>query len=119
MEHVIKTPTNPQLSARLRSDWLAGILRVDAIRGDTLVQLVKHWDETSREEIIDALDDLAEVVARGGHPDAVVAAVEVIEDVSAMEAAEEELSMDCVRRLRKELDAVEETLTRFERIEHP
>lgn len=121
MDHVVKTPKNPGLSVRLRSDWLAAILRVDAIRTDTLVQLVQHWteDPEARTDVITALDLLAADVARDEGSDKILNSVEYIESVSGMEYAEEELSIDCVRRLRKELDEVADTLNRFQRIEHP
>lgn len=118
--HVVKTPTVPGLSVRLRSNWLAGVLRVDSIRDDTLVQLVKHWgDPQARDEIIEALDSLAEAVQGNAHGDLIQARVEIIEDVAAMEYAEEELSRDCLNRLLRELGDVADTLNRFEKIEHP
>lgn len=121
MEHRVQTPTNPQLSVRLRSDWLAGILRVDAIREDTLVQLVRHWesDPDAREEVIAALDFLAEAVAHNACGDKILTHVERVEEAAAMEHAEEELSRECINRLFRELGAVADTLNRFERIEHP
>jgi len=121
MEHRVQTPTNPDLSIRLRSDWLAGILRVDAIRRDTLIQLVQHWnsDPDSRDQVIAALDDLADAVTRQEHPDRLQDFCESVEEFAAMEHAEEELSRDCVNRLFRELGSVADTLNRFERIEHP
>lgn len=121
MEHRVQTPTNPQLSVRLRSDWLAGILRVDAIRQDTLIQLVQHWnsDPDSRDQVISALDELAEAVAHNACGDKILTHVECVEEAAAMEHAEEELSRDCINRLFRELGAVADTLNRFEQVEHP
>lgn len=121
MEHRVQTPTNPQLSVRLRSDWLAGILRVDAIRQDTLIQLVQHWnsDPDSRDQVISALDELADAVTRREHPDRLQDFCESVEEFAAMDAAEEELSRDCVNRLFRELGDVSMALNRFEQVEHP
>ncbi|MEV6180137.1 hypothetical protein [Streptomyces sp. NPDC052015] len=108
------TSTNPPLSFELRSDWLAGFLRADQIRTDTLVQLVAKWsDPDARDEILDALDALAAVVhgvAREGELDA---AVEAVEDAASMDTARVEVDAFTARRLSGELDTVTQKLCRF------
>jgi hypothetical protein len=106
--------TNPQLSFELRSDWLAGHLRADQIRTDTLVQLVAQWaDPDARDEVLDALDNLAAVVqgtAREGELDA---AVEAVESAASMETARIEIDGWTARRLFAELADVASKLNRF------
>ncbi|NUO42451.1 MAG: hypothetical protein HOV82_10465 [Streptomyces sp.] len=108
------TSTNPQLSFELRSDWLAGHLRADQIRTDTLVQLVAKWAEPdARDEVLDALDRLAEVVqgvAREGELDA---AVEAVEDAASMETARIDIDGWTARRLLAELSEIASKLSRF------
>jgi hypothetical protein len=116
--------SKPPLSFETGANGLHGVLRVDQIRTDTLVQLVQHWGDTkARDEILDALDELAAVVhsvAREGELDA---AVEQIEDVAAMDTAHVEVDMFDVRRLLAELVAVERVTSRFRKgaseIKHP
>lgn len=107
-------PSNePQLSVRLRPDWLAGILRVDQIRRDTLVELVAHWgSDEAREDVIAQLDALAEAVTapREGELDTLV---QHVEDAAAMDDAETTLDLHTALRLRDELDAAIESLARF------
>lgn len=99
--------TKSQLSVSPSADSLGGRLRADAIRHDTLVQLVQHWrsDDDAREDIIAALDALADAVAspREGELDQLV---EAIEDAAAMDDAHTELDMSDLPRLRTELDQV-------------
>jgi hypothetical protein len=106
--------TNPQLSVSLRSDWLAAFLRDDRNRSDTLVQLVAKWAEPkARDEVLDALDALAEVVqgvAREGELDA---AIEAVEGAASMDTAHTEIRLAEALRLRGELDAVIGKLSRF------
>lgn len=106
--------TNPQLSVSLRSDHLAAYLRDDRNRRDTLMQLVAHWAEPkARDEVLDALDALAEVVqgvAREGELDA---AVEEVEGAASMDTAHTELRLTDALRLRDELNAVIAKLGRF------
>lgn len=106
--------THPQLSFELRSDWLAGFLRADQIRTDTLVQLVAKWAERdARDEVLDALDALAAIVqgtAREGELDA---AVEAVEDAASMDTARLEVDAFTVRRLAGELAGVQEKVCRF------
>ncbi|MFE0800131.1 hypothetical protein [Streptomyces sp. NPDC058812] len=106
--------TNPQLSFEPRSDWLAGYLRADQIRTDTLVQLVAKWaDPDARDDVLDALDALAAVVqgtAREGELDA---AVEGVEDAASMDTARVELDAFTVRRLTTELEPLARKLSRF------
>ncbi|MEU6758022.1 hypothetical protein [Streptomyces sp. NPDC046685] len=103
----------PQLSVRLRVDWLSAVLRADQIRHDTLVSLVAHWgNDEAREDILNQLGALAEAVTspREGELDHLVQAVE---DAAAMDDAEVEIDLHAALRLRAELDAVIEKLGRF------
>lgn len=103
----------PQLSVRLRVDWLAAILRVDHIRRDTLVSLVATWgDDDARDDIVTQLDALAEAVQspREGELDALV---QQVEDAAAMDDAEVEIDLHAALRLRDELDAALSKLGRF------
>lgn len=116
--------TKPGLSFDLGANHLHGVLRVDQIRTDTLVQLVAKWTEDDvRDEVIAALDELAEIVhsvAREGELDA---AIEQIDDVAGMETAQVEVDAFDVRRLLAELGAVERVTSRFRKgaseIKHP
>ncbi|MFC8267758.1 hypothetical protein ACFUIZ_18805 [Streptomyces cinereoruber] len=106
--------TTPQLSIASRSDWLAGYLRADPIRTDTLVQLVTHWgDDDARDEIIAALDHLADVVASPRQEGALDAAVEAVEDAAAMDTAHIPLDKRTTLRLLGELTILARRLTRF------
>lgn len=104
----------PGMSFSLGVNHLHGVLRVDQIRTDTLIQLVQHWaDPDSRDDVIDALDALAAVVqgiAREGELDA---ALEQVEDVAGMETAQVEVSIPDARRMHAELTEVERVLSRF------
>lgn len=105
--------SKPPLSARLRSDWLTGILRVDLIRHHTLISLVASWvDDEAREDVVTQLDALAEAVSspREGELDALV---EHVEDAAGMDSAEVEIGLADALRLRDELDAVITALSRF------
>jgi hypothetical protein len=117
--------SKPGLSFSLGATHLHSVLRVDQIRTDTLVQLVAGWgDEDTRDDVIAALDELAEVVtgvAREGELDA---AIEQVEDVSGMDTAQVEVRMSDVRRLLAELGEVARVLFRFgskgaSEIKHP
>lgn len=106
--------TKPDLSFELGANHLHGVLRVDQIRTDTLAQLVQHWaDPQSRDDIIDALDELAAIVtgvAREGELDA---AVEQVEDVAGMDTAQVEVGSHDVRRLLAEATEVDRATSRF------
>ncbi|WP_069740724.1 MULTISPECIES: hypothetical protein [unclassified Streptomyces] len=116
--------SKPGLSFNTGSDALHGVLRVDQIRNETLVQLVQHWSEPKdRDAIIDALDELAGVVcgvAREGELDA---ALEQVEDAACMDSAQVQVHMHDVRRLLAELKEVEHRTSRFAKgasdIKHP
>jgi hypothetical protein len=116
--------SKPDMSFNVGVNELHGLLRVDAIRTDTLVQLVQHWAEPrDRDAIIDALDELAAVVtgvAREGELDA---AVEQVEDAAGMDTAQVTVGMHDVRRLLAELAEVERRTSRFAKgasdIKHP
>ena len=106
--------TNPPLSVTLGANHLHALLRVDDIRRDTLMQLVQHWgDPQSRDDIIDALDELAAVVGSVAREGELDAAVEQIEDVAGMDTAHIEVEAFHVRRLLGELTAVERVTSRF------
>ncbi|PZT70148.1 hypothetical protein DN402_31460 [Streptomyces sp. SW4] len=106
--------TNPQLSFELRSDWLAGYLRADQIRTDTLVQLVAQWaDPDARDGVLDALDALAAVVQSTPREGELDAAVEAVEDAASMDTARLELDAFTVRRLAGELSGVQDKVCRF------
>lgn len=106
--------TNPQLSIEIRPDWLAGYVRVDAIRTDTLTQLVAGWgDDDTRDDVIAALDQLAAIVQGARREGELDAAVEEIEDVARMDTARMEISPTTARRLLRELGTVAERLSRF------
>jgi basic membrane lipoprotein Med (substrate-binding protein (PBP1-ABC) superfamily) len=106
--------SKPQQSFHLGADHLHGVLRVDQIRTDTLVQLVQHWaDPQSRDDIIDALNELADVVAGVAREGELDAAVEQVEDVAGMDTAQIEVGPHDVRRLLAELAEVERRTSRF------
>lgn len=104
----------PQQSFSLGVNHLHSVLRVDQIRNDTLVQLVAGWgDPDTRDEVIEALDELAAVVqgiAREGELDATILNVE---DVAGMDTAQVEVSIADSRRLLAELTEVARRLSRF------
>jgi hypothetical protein len=104
----------PGLSFSLGANHLHGVLRVDQIRNDTLVSLVAKWAEPdARDEVIDALDELAAVVqgvAREGELDA---ALEQVEDAACMDTAQVEVGISDVKRLVQELAEVARRLARF------
>lgn len=103
----------PGLSVRVDATWLAGILRADQIRRDTLLSLVAHWgSDEAREDIIRQLDALGEAVCspREGELDSLVTAVE---DAAAMDDPEIPIALHTALRVRNELDAVIAVLGRF------
>ena len=114
----------PDLSWEIGASHLRGVLRADRIRTDTLTQLVQHWaDPQSRDDIIDALDELAAIVtgvAREGELDA---AVEQVEDMAGMDTAQVEVDSRDVRRLLAEATEVARVVGRFAKgaseIKHP
>jgi hypothetical protein len=106
--------TKPELSFDLGANHLHGVLRADQVRTDTFVQLVQHWgDPQSRDDIIDALDELAEIVCGVRREGELDAAVEQVEDVAGMDTAQIEVDAFDVRRLLAELTAVERVTSRF------
>lgn len=116
--------TNPPLSVTLGANELHGVLRADQVRTDTLVQLVQHWaDPKSRDEILDALDELAAVVGSAQREGELDAAVGQVEDVAGMDTAHIEVDAFDVRRLLAELGTVERVTSRFRKgaseIKHP
>lgn len=104
----------PGLSFEIGSNHLHGVLRVDQIRTDTLVQLVQHWQEPrDRDAIIAALDELSDVVHSPRMEGELDAALENVEDVASMDTAQVEVGMHDVRRLLGELGKVAEIVGRF------
>jgi hypothetical protein len=116
--------SKPQQSMSLGTNHLHGVLRVDQIRTDTLMQLVAGWAEPkTRDEVLDALDELADVVTRARHEGELDAAIEQVEDVAGMDTAQVEVPIPDVRRLLAELAEVNRVLSRFSKgaseIKHP
>lgn len=116
----------PGLSWEISTDHLRGVLRVDAIRTDTLVQLVQHWhsDPDARDQVIAAREDLADTVSGPRREGELDAAVEQVEDVASMDSAHIEVGAHDVRRLLGELTEVERITGRFRsrgaaEIKHP
>lgn len=108
------TSQKPGLSFETGANHLHGVLRVDAIRTDTLVQLVQHWSEPKdRDAIIAALDELSDVVHSPRMEGELDAALEQVEDVACMDTAQVEVSMPDVKRLVQELAEVARRLARF------
>jgi hypothetical protein len=108
--------SKPDLSFELGANHLHGVLRVDQIRNDTLMQLVQHWSEPKdRDAIIDALDELSDVVHSARREGELDAALENVEDVASMDTAQVEVSMHDVRRLLAELTEVARRVLRFNR----
>lgn len=106
--------SKPPLSFEVGANHLHSVLRVDAIRTDTLVQLVQHWaDPQSRDDILDALDELAAIVGSPAREGELDAAIEQVEDVAAMDTAHVEVSIPDVRRLLAELGGVARRVLRL------
>lgn len=106
--------TSPPLSFEARFDWLAGYLRADQIRTDTLTQLVAGWaDDDTRDDVIAHLDALAAVVQGVRREGELDAAVEAIEDAARMDTARIEIDSRTAVRLLDELRTVARRLTRF------
>jgi hypothetical protein len=92
---------------------LHGVARFDQIRLDTLVQLVAKWGEPgARDEVIDALDELAGIVHSVRREGELDAAIEQVEDVACMETAHIEIGKPDVRRLLAELAEVDRRLSK-------
>lgn len=98
----------PQLSARLSANGLECVLRADAIRYDTLVQLAQAWAEPGgRADIEDALDHLAHVLASPRAAEGEVdAAVQAVEDAACMDEPETRTDRRTAARLRRGIGAV-------------
>jgi hypothetical protein len=105
---------NPDLSFESRPDWLAGYLRADAIRTDTLVSLVAGWaDPDTRDDVIGALDELAGIVHATRREGELDAAVEAVEGAASMDTARIEIDGRTAKRLFGELYKVTRRLNRF------
>lgn len=114
----------PDLSFEVGANHLHGVLRSDQIRTDSFVQLVQHWrDPQSRDDIIAALDELADVVHSVRREGELDAALENVEDVAGMDTAQIEVGSHDVRRLLAELTEVARVVGRFvkgaSQIKHP
>lgn len=106
--------SKPGQSFHLGANHLHGVARFDAIRTDTLLSLVAGWaDPDIRDEVIESLDALAEVVRSPRAEGELDAALEQVEDVSGMETAQVEVSIPNARRLLEELSEVVRVLSRF------
>ncbi|MBX9392214.1 hypothetical protein K4749_01035 [Streptomyces sp. TRM72054] len=107
--------TKPDMSFELGANHNHAVARFDQVRTDTLVQLVQHWhsDPDARDQVIAALDELADVVASPRREGALDAAVQEIEDVSGMDSAQVEVNVRDSRRLAAELAAALRVLDRF------
>lgn len=106
--------SKPQLSFSLGANHLHGVLRVDQISTDTLMQLVAKWsDPDVRDEVIEALDELAAVVQGIRREGELDAALDQVEDVASMDTAQVEVAIPDVRRLLAELAEVERVTSRF------
>ena len=104
----------PGMSFSLGSNHLHGVLRVDQIRTDTLVELVAKWaDDDTRDDVIAALDELAAVVQGIRREGELDAALEQVEDVASMDTAQIEVPIPDVRRLLAELVKVERVTSRL------
>lgn len=105
--------SKPGLSFNAGVNQLHGVLRVDQIRNETLVQLVQHWAEPKdRDAIIDALDELAAVVAGVAREGELDSALQEVEDAAGMDSAQVEVGMQDVRRLLAELAEVDRRTSR-------
>lgn len=108
--------SKPDLSFEVGSNHLHAVLRVDQIRTDTLVQLVQHWaDPDSRDQILDALDELAAVANGPRREGELDAAIEEVEDVAGMDTAHIEVRGHDITRLLAELTTVARQVSRFAR----
>jgi len=106
--------TNPDLSFESRPDWGKGYLRVDQVRRDTLVSLVAGWaDPDTRDDVIEALDQLAAVVGGTRREGELDAAIEEVEGVASMDTARIEIDGRTAKRLFGELATVTKRLSRF------
>lgn len=98
---------SPELHVGLSADHLQGVLRADQIRRDTLTQLVQMWAEPGvREEVIAALDHLAEVVQSPREEGELEAAVEAVDDAACMEYPQLHMGREATRRLHRDVSGV-------------
>lgn len=101
----------PQLSFS-RSVFGDVVLRADAVRRDTLTQLVQGWaDPDVRDRVIAALDELAEVVQSPRSEGELDDAVDSVELDAGMEPAEVRMRPQAARPLLDDLSAVLDALT--------
>lgn len=97
----------PGLSFRPDATWVAGILRVDQIRHDTLVSLAVAWGtDEGREDLILQLDALAEAMQAPRGEGVLDHLVEAVEGAAVMDYAEIPIDLHTALRLRAELDDV-------------
>lgn len=108
------TSRKPQMSFRVSEDWQRGRLRMDAVRTETLRQMGAAWAEPGgQDDIIAALDTLAELAVGDPTPEELEEAVDRLEDVSCETRPEVEFGLDDALRMRAELDQVIAKLARF------
>jgi hypothetical protein len=104
----------PQLSVSLDSTWSRAVLRVDAIRSDTLYQLGATWaEDDGREDITEALDRLAELAVGSPTAAELDAGIDALDDAGCSEHADVRIGLADAVRLRAELDAAIAKLSRF------
>lgn len=106
--------SKPGMSFSLGANHLHAVARFDAIRNDTLVQLVQHWvsDPQSRDETIAALDELAAIVSGPRREGELDEALEQVDDVASMEYPQIEIDRVDARRLLEELTEVVRRISR-------
>lgn len=103
----------PDLSARVGVTHLRGVLRVDAIQRRTLLEMAAAWNEQGAEDdIVSSMTVLADTVAGDPSEGEEGAAVEALAEAAMLQGAEVELTLSEAVRLRSELDAVIEKLSR-------
>ncbi|MFE9845834.1 hypothetical protein [Streptomyces goshikiensis] len=103
----------PSLSVRLRADWLAGILRADAVRRDTLLFLATAWgSDEGREDLILQLDALAEALQAPAEGE-LDHLLEAVEGAAGMDDAEICIDLTTALRIQAENDALIGKLGRF------
>lgn len=111
-----RAAANPALSVQPGPTLLDGVLRVDQIRRDTLVQLVQHWGcDEARADIIAQLDALAEAVnhPRDGELDSLV---ENVETAASMDDASTRMGLHVMRQMSAELYDTISKVDRFGRV---
>lgn len=103
----------PGLSFRVGVTWGRGVLRVDAIQRQALLEMGKAWNTTAAaDDIVESLSRLGDVVASDSLEGEEDEAAEGVAEAAMLQEAEVEITLDEALRLRSELDAVIEKLSR-------